>query len=74
MAPPAASITIYMALAAEFILRFLWKRPVRAADGAGSVYAFDRNTKLMLAGLTLSSLCIYVRSVRCGLWYERAAC
>ncbi|KZT64813.1 RTA1-domain-containing protein [Daedalea quercina L-15889] len=57
-----ASITIYMALAAEFILRFLWKSPVRAAD-ASPVYPFDRNAKLMLAGLTLSSLCIYVRSV-----------
>ncbi|KAI0711086.1 RTA1 like protein-domain-containing protein [Fomitopsis betulina] len=59
-----ASITIYMALAAEFVLRFLWKRPVRtAANSAIGQSAFDTNTKRMLVGLTLSSLCIYIRSV-----------
>lgn len=58
----AASITIYMALAAEFVLRFLWKRPVRTApDGPIGQNTFDTKTKRILAGLTLSSLCIYVR-------------
>ena len=57
-----ASITIYMALAAEFILRVLWRRPVRAApDSLTGQNTFNTSMKRMLAGLTLSSLCIYVR-------------
>lgn len=62
LADVIASITIYMALAAEFVLRFLWKRPVRAvADSPTGQSSFDTSTKRMLAGLTLSSLCIYIR-------------
>lgn len=58
-----ASITAYMLLAAEFVLRFLHDRPVRNVVHAAGHHHFNRNTKLMLAGLTFSSLCIYIRSV-----------
>ncbi|KZT00332.1 RTA1-domain-containing protein [Laetiporus sulphureus 93-53] len=57
------SITVYMTLATEFVLRFLWDRPLRRAESTLSGYSLDRNTKLMLAGMTLSSVCIYIRSV-----------
>ncbi|OSX62459.1 hypothetical protein POSPLADRAFT_1046756 [Postia placenta MAD-698-R-SB12] len=57
-------ITVYMALAAEFILRYLYDRPVRASgDRPLAAFSFDRKHKLMLAGLTFSSICIYIRSV-----------
>ncbi|KAF9808683.1 hypothetical protein IEO21_07795 [Rhodonia placenta] len=56
-------ITIYMALAAEFILRYLYDRPVRASgDKPLAAFSFDRKHKLMLAGLTFSSICIYIRA------------
>ncbi|KAH9912222.1 RTA1 like protein-domain-containing protein [Fomitopsis serialis] len=58
-----ASITVYMLLAAEFVLRFLHDKPVRNVVHAAGHHHFNRSTKLMLAGLTFSSLCIYVRSV-----------
>ncbi|PCH41942.1 RTA1-domain-containing protein [Wolfiporia cocos MD-104 SS10] len=58
-----ASITVYMTLAAEFIFRFLYDRPLRHAESTMTGYNFDRKVKLMLLGLTFSSICIYVRSV-----------
>jgi len=57
------SITVYMTLAAEFILRFLYDRPVRNGDGTLPGHGLDKKTKLMIAGLTFSSICIYIRSV-----------
>lgn len=57
------SITIYMALAAEFILRYLYNKPLRSAEGTMTGYTLDKNMKLMIAGLTLSSISIYIRSV-----------
>ncbi|CCM06794.1 uncharacterized protein FIBRA_09094 [Fibroporia radiculosa] len=56
------SITVYMLLAMEFVSRFLHDRPVRiAAEGPRT--GLDTKARLMFAGLALSSLCIYVRSV-----------
>ncbi|KZT64812.1 RTA1-domain-containing protein [Daedalea quercina L-15889] len=58
-----ASITVYMLLAAEFVFRFMYDRPARDIVHASGRHHFNRNTKLMLLGLTFSSLCIYIRSV-----------
>ncbi|CCM06469.1 uncharacterized protein FIBRA_08734 [Fibroporia radiculosa] len=58
-----ASITIYITLEMEFILRFLYDRPLHIADEPSKAYKFDKNMKLMLFGLALSSVCIYIRSV-----------
>lgn len=58
-----ASITVYMALAVEFILRYMYDRPLRAAERTDTGYALDRKMQLMMAGLALSSVCIYIRSV-----------
>ncbi|KAH9829049.1 RTA1 like protein-domain-containing protein [Rhodofomes roseus] len=58
-----ASITVYMLLASEFALRFLYDKPVRDVVHASGRHHFNRNAKLMLLGLTFSSLCIFIRSV-----------
>ncbi|KAI0094861.1 RTA1-domain-containing protein [Irpex rosettiformis] len=59
-----AAITIYVALATEFILRFLHNRPVRKVTaGMSSRKYYNRGAKLMLFGLGMSSLFIFIRSV-----------
>ncbi|KAI0810933.1 RTA1-domain-containing protein [Irpex lacteus] len=61
-----AAITVYVALAAEFVFRFWHDRPVRKSvtDADTQRLRFvDRKTKLMLFGLGLSSLFIFIRSV-----------
>ncbi|EPS93213.1 hypothetical protein FOMPIDRAFT_1044241 [Fomitopsis schrenkii] len=58
-----ASITAYILLASEFVLRFLYDKPIRNVIHPSGRHHFSRQVKLMLAGLTFSSLCIYIRSV-----------
>ena len=59
-----AAITIYVALAAEFVLRFLADRPVReVARPSGGPRTLDTKTKLMLFALSFSSLTIFIRYV-----------
>lgn len=54
-----------MALATEFILRFLRNRPVREVQNVQTkmttAHFLDKNTKLMLFGLFFSSLTIFIR-------------
>lgn len=54
-----------MALATEFIFRFMYNRPVRNIKGVMQekplVHVLDRKTKLMLFGLALSSIAIFIR-------------
>lgn len=61
------AITVYMALATEFILRFLYNRPVRKAralqEKPGAAHYLERNVKLMLFGLFFSSIAIFIRYV-----------
>jgi len=61
------AITIYSLLAAEFVLRYLYDRPIRSsrrtAAEAGQVHYFDRRTTLMLTGMAFSSVLIFIRSV-----------
>ncbi|EKM61078.1 uncharacterized protein PHACADRAFT_83812, partial [Phanerochaete carnosa HHB-10118-sp] len=61
------AITVYMALAIEFIIRFLYERPIRKVRAiqttTSSAHFLDRNAKLMLFGLFFSSLTIFIRSV-----------
>ena len=57
-----------MALATEFILRFLYNRPIRRQARALHEKSEDerfleKNTKLMLFGLFFSSLTIFIRYV-----------
>ena len=55
------AITFYIVLATEFIVRYLYKKPVRPKVGNTSAYQFDRNMKQMVVALAFSSLCVYVR-------------
>jgi len=59
------AITIYMALAIEFIYRYLSDKPFQRPDNDPPTgnYFMDKNMKAMLLGCTFSSLAIYVRSV-----------
>ena len=60
------AITIYMALAIEFVYRFWHHKPFKGREDVSPSgrYLLDHNMKLMLAGATLSSLLIYVRYVQ----------
>ncbi|KAJ3558822.1 hypothetical protein NM688_g700 [Phlebia brevispora] len=59
-----AAITIYVALATEFILRFYGDRPVRGPKKEpGEPRVIDKNIKLMLVGLGFSSVTLFIRSV-----------
>ncbi|CAL1695734.1 unnamed protein product [Somion occarium] len=58
------SITIYMLLAGEFILRYLYNRPIRnRSAGRSNTPPLEQKTALMLIGLFFSSLTIFIRSV-----------
>lgn len=57
------AISVYMALATEFVLRYVKDRPVRAGAMSGSTAGLDKRMHLMLFGLALSSLAIFIRSV-----------
>lgn len=52
-----------MALAAEFVIRFLTNKPVRRAEGGAyeGTHQLDYKTKLMLVGLVFSSIVIFIR-------------
>ncbi|KAI0692783.1 RTA1-domain-containing protein [Cytidiella melzeri] len=59
-----AAITIYVALAVEFVIRYYCDRPVRkAASNKIAQRYLEKNTKLMLLGLGFSSLFIFIRSI-----------
>lgn len=62
-----AAITVYVALASEFILRYAYNRPVRKvkteSHDASDDAPLDKKLKLMLLSLALSSLLIFIRSV-----------
>lgn len=51
-----------MILTGEFILRYLYNRPVRNAGKARETQ-LDRKTSLMFLGLFLSSILIFIRYV-----------
>ncbi|TDL28651.1 RTA1-domain-containing protein [Rickenella mellea] len=60
------SIIIYVVLAAEFLFRLLKKLPIlRKTNGMENMKTsqLDRNGNLMLLGLSLSTLCIFIRAV-----------
>lgn len=64
------SITVYSALATEFILRYLADRPLRSRAAKVDVDVgprfLDKKTKLMLVGLSFSSVTLFIRYVaRC---------
>ena len=56
-----------MALATEFIIRFLYNRPVRKVTTVqakpNNGHYLEKNIKLMLFGLFFSSLAIFIRYV-----------
>lgn len=53
-----------MVLAAEFILRYLYDKPIGSRPNVKTAYPLDSKVKQMLGALTFSSLCIYVRCAR----------
>ena len=57
------AIVIYMALAAEFVIRFVMNKPVRDAEGGRyeGTHQLDTKIKLMLTGLIFSSVVIFIR-------------
>ena len=60
------AITIYMALAIEFVYRFWHNKPFKGREDVSPLsgrHMLDHNMRLMLVGATLSSLLIYVRYV-----------
>lgn len=63
-----AAITIYTLLAAEFLLRYHFDRPVRQLKGEDSRVEqtkpqLDSKMTLMILGLLVSTLFIYIRSI-----------
>ncbi|KAI0827219.1 RTA1-domain-containing protein [Trametes gibbosa] len=59
-----AAVSIYMILAAEFLLRYHFDKPYNRKGGAlPKSYAFDRGTKYMVIGLALDGVFILVRSI-----------
>jgi len=59
-----ACISIYMILALEFIVRYLWDLPVRNAEMLSfETHALTRKIKLLLVGLTFGSTVIFIRSI-----------
>lgn len=56
-------VTIYMILVIEFVVRFLYNRPLRKGDGPqyDGTHYLDTRAELVFAGLTLSSIAIYIR-------------
>ncbi|KAJ3488238.1 hypothetical protein NLI96_g2984 [Meripilus lineatus] len=59
------AIVIYMALAAEFVIRFVLNKPIRNAEGGRyeGTHQLDTKIKLMLTGLIFSSVVIFIRSI-----------
>ena len=57
------AITFYIVLATEFVLRYLYDKPIGGRPNVKTGYALDFKTKQMLCALAFSSLCIYVRYV-----------
>ncbi|KAJ1311081.1 hypothetical protein OPQ81_009585 [Rhizoctonia solani] len=63
-----AAITIYTLLAAEFLFRYYFDRPVRQTVSSGSETTrpkpqHDNKITLMILGLLISTLFIYIRSI-----------
>ena len=62
----AAAVCVYLLLAAEFLVRYTYDRPVHTASPGALVpkrAAFDRGIKLMIVGLALDGLFILIRSI-----------
>ena len=57
------SLIIYTLLAAEFIVRYLFDKPVRSDSAAPKRFAMDRGVKLMMLALGLDGVLIFIRSV-----------
>ncbi|KAG8715491.1 hypothetical protein FRC11_003797 [Ceratobasidium sp. 423] len=62
------AITVYTLLAAEFLLRYHFDRPVRSivssdSETARSKPQLDTRITLMIVGLSISTLFIYIRSI-----------
>lgn len=68
-----AAITVYVALASEFIIRRIYDNPVRDTvyisktdqdyNSEAEADPMDKKTKLMLISLALSSVFIFIRCV-----------
>ena len=61
----SAAIVAYMALAVEFVLRYLYVRPLRkvSPEDCSSLHALSRQYQLMLLSLGFSTICVFIRCV-----------
>ena len=59
------AITLYMALAIEFLVRYLNDKPFHRDNNLPPTgnYYLDKNMKMMLIGIATSSILIYIRYV-----------
>lgn len=61
---PVGCICIYMALAAEFVTRYLWNLPVRTSGNSkNGPHVLTPKLMLLFLGLTFSSIVIFIRYV-----------
>ncbi|KAI0368536.1 RTA1-domain-containing protein [Pilatotrama ljubarskyi] len=59
-----AAVSIYLILAAEFLLRYHIDKPFQRKSGAmPKSYAFDRGVQLMIVGLAFDGVFILIRSI-----------
>lgn len=66
VSPPrhAAAVSIYMILAAEFLLRYWFDKPFHRKGGVlPKSFQLDRGVKLMILGLALDGVFILIRCV-----------
>ena len=61
----SAAVCIYLLLAGEALVRYLYDKPVRrnAPSSDGNRCELDRGLKLMIVGLALDALFILIRSI-----------
>ena len=63
LTPLVAAVCIYLILAAEFIVRYKYDKPVRATGTAHRKLPLARGIKFMIIGLALDGLFILIRSI-----------
>ena len=51
--------SLYSILAVEFLIRYVKDRPVRRTDTARG--ELDKRVKLMICGLSFSTVCLFIR-------------
>ena len=61
--PFAVALIVYVTLAAEFVLRYVYDHPFKRAGPQFRCEPMEKGTKLMLVGLSLESVFLLIRYV-----------